>query len=126
MQNYLNNLQAKPEHVRRRILIVGTAVGMVLVVGIWVVSLFFGGGFFAPKAQTTVATTDNTPGPMTLIKDFFMKITGGTIPLPPSTGQTSTTTTSTKTSTDSIPGMPQSYTAAPADTSIDTSNTSSQ
>lgn len=120
MQNYINNLQAKPEHVKRRILVVGTAVSMAVIIGIWILSLFFGNGVFAPKS-TEVTVTDTTPGPMTLIKDFFTKITGGTIPLPPTS--TSNTTTLDTNTTNTVPGMPQSYTATPT-TNSDTTTSS--
>jgi hypothetical protein len=114
MKTYIKNLQAKPEHVRRRILVVGTGVSMVVIVGIWIVSLVLGNGLFFSHKKDISMKKDVAPSPVEIAKELFTKITGSTNPITTKIIPEKTPSTAETVSTDSIPGMPEVYSSNPS------------
>lgn len=67
----VNDLQQKPEHVRRRILVLSVALCMIIIVGAWVMveGRRIGEGAVSAAAKSTVPEPSNSP--FALLKATF-------------------------------------------------------
>src|SRR3989344_3564977 len=70
MWNHLYRLQKKPEHVRRKILLVSTCVLTAGIIGAWlaVVGPYWDTGMTAPEQE---ASSASAPAPFAAMKDTF-------------------------------------------------------